>query len=52
MHNHITALAMSLLTVLAVYSRDVGYVIFVVIILGFLTTWFFMEHFSLHTEIW
>ena len=52
LHKHTTALALSLLTVLAVYSRDVGYVIFVLVILGFLVAWFFLEHFAIHTEKW
>ena len=52
MHSHMTALVLSFLTVLAVYSQDLGYFIFILIVLLFCLTWFFLEHFSLQTEFW
>ena len=52
MHSHLTALVLSLLTVMAVYSQDLGYFILISIIFTFCFTWFFLEHFSMHTEFW
>ena len=51
-HSHATALVLSFLTVVAVYSKDVGYYFFVGLIVIFFFMWFFVEHFALHTEHW
>ena len=52
MHSHLTALILSFVTVLAVYSQDMGYIIFLLIVIGFCISWFFLEHFALHTTFW
>ena len=52
LHSHLTALVLSFVTVLAVYSQDLGYFILIFIIITFCLTWFFLEHFSMHTEDW
>ena len=52
MHNNSLALILSLVAVCAVYSKEFGYLILVLLIIFFLAAWFFMEHFSLHKEEW
>jgi len=52
LHSHLTALVLSFVTVLAVYSRSIGYLIFFMVICVFAITWFFLEHFTLHEKMW
>jgi len=52
LHKHANAALLSLLVVFAVYSRDFGYSLLVAAIAIFFLVWFFVEHFSLHTDKW
>ena len=52
LHSHGMALALSFLTVMAVYNDRFGYSVFVAVGLSFLVAWFFLEHFTLHMPNW
>lgn len=52
LHKHSYALVLCAIVVLAVNSRELGNYIFIFIIIGFFFSWFFLEHFRLHTSNW
>lgn len=52
LHDRMMAAFLAFVVVLAVYNKEFGYTMMVLIIVFFMIGWFFLEHFRFHTDSW
>eukprot|EP00095_Tigriopus_kingsejongensis_P012475 maker-scaffold323_size206388-snap-gene-1.12 protein:Tk12475 transcript:maker-scaffold323_size206388-snap-gene-1.12-mRNA-1 annotation:"tpa: arylsulfatase d-like" len=52
LHDNLTAGVLAFIVVMAVYNKEFGYTLMVLIILSFIIGWFFLEHFAFHSTHW